>query len=119
MQLPDFLSVDDGGFIHMTDHRIGLHHVIRNYNDGYSPEMLVLEYPTLPLSLIHKVIAFYLDNREEVDAYIARHNAEMAKLAAANPANPSLAELRKRFEAIQRQEQQRVHTSPRAPSAQP
>ena len=38
MTLPEFLTVDDGGFIHVTGRRIGLHHVLRPYGEGLSPE---------------------------------------------------------------------------------
>jgi uncharacterized protein (DUF433 family) len=100
--LPDFLAADDGGFIHIAGHRIGLHHMVRLYNDGYSPEMMALEYPTLPLALVHKVIAFYLENTAAIDAYVAEQDAWIAEMAKQNPANPSLAELRRRFEAVQR-----------------
>ncbi len=70
MQLSDFLTEAPDGEIRLTGHRIGLFHVVEHYNDGDSAEMLASRYPTLPLALVHKVIAFYLDNQEEVDAYI-------------------------------------------------
>jgi uncharacterized protein (DUF433 family) len=71
MQLPEFLTRSADGEIQLTGHRIGLYHVIQYYNEGESAEMLASRYPTLPLSLVHKVIAFYLDNQADVDAYIA------------------------------------------------
>jgi hypothetical protein len=37
--------------------------------------MLAAHYPTLPLALVHKVLAFYLDNQSEVDAYVAACSA--------------------------------------------
>lgn len=70
MNLPDFLTNDTEGEIRLTGHRIGLYHVVQHYNDGDSPEMLASRYPSLPLALIYKVIAFYLDNQPEVDAYV-------------------------------------------------
>lgn len=100
MLLPDFLIADDGGFVHVRGHRIGLHHIIRQYSEGESPEMLAARFPTLSLALIHKVIAFYLEHLHEVDTYIAAHDQEIERQAAAAPPTPSLAELRKRFEAM-------------------
>ncbi len=58
MNLPEFLTETPDSEILLTGHRIDLYHVVRCYNNGYSPEMLTAQYPTLPLSLIHKVIAF-------------------------------------------------------------
>jgi hypothetical protein len=43
------------------------------------------DVPFIPLlALIHKVIAFYLENREEVDAYLAGYGAELARQEAAS-----------------------------------
>jgi uncharacterized protein (DUF433 family) len=67
VQLPDFLTEDADGFTHLRGHRIGLLHVVQCYNEGYSPEMLAEEFPTLSLALIHKTIAFYLENQAEAE----------------------------------------------------
>jgi len=102
MTLPDFLTQDDDGFIHLTGHRIGLEHVVYYYyNGGYSAEMLACEYPTLGLPIIHKVIAFYLENRDEVDRYAARCREEVNEQRQQATAGPSLAELRQRLASVQ------------------
>src|SRR5262245_32604764 len=62
MTLPDFLSQDADGYIHVTGHRIGLQDVVYYYNEGHSPETLLEAFPTLSLALIHKIIAFYLEH---------------------------------------------------------
>ena len=94
MQLPSFLSCDDHGAIRLAGHRIGLEHLVHFYNEGYSAEMLLGQFPSLSLSLIYKVLAFYLDHTAEVDAYceLCRSTVEEQRLA--NPCEPSLAELR-------------------------
>ena len=69
MQLPEFLVQTADGEILVKDHRIGLYHLVQSYNEGDSAEMLASRYPTLPLPLAHKVIAFYLENQNAVDAY--------------------------------------------------
>lgn len=70
MQLPNFLTQTADNEILLTGHRIGLFHVVQHYNEGESAEMLACRYPTLPLSLVHKTLAFYLDNLAEVDEYV-------------------------------------------------
>lgn len=100
MNLPDFLTELAYGEIRLTGHRIGLFHVVKYYNEGYSPEMLVEQFPTLELALIHKVIAFYLENRGAVDAYVTNYDAELEQQRAVAPQGPSLAELRRRLEAL-------------------
>jgi uncharacterized protein (DUF433 family) len=104
MTLPDFLTRGTDGAILLTGHRIGLFHLIHYYNEGYSPEMLVCQYPTLPLALIHKVIAFYLENRAAVDAYVAACRDELNRQRAANPRRIDAAALRQRLEALQKSE---------------
>ena len=71
MDLPSFLTRDPAGEIRFLGHRIGLYHVVQYYGEGYSAEMLACQYPTLPLGLIHNAIGFYLENKAEVDAYVA------------------------------------------------
>ena len=104
MQLPDFLVEVPYGEIRLTGHRIGLYHVVDLYNDGYSPERLHEEFPTLPVDLINKVIAFYRENKTEVDAYMAECVAEMERQRAANPSRFDWAEMRRRFEEQPRTE---------------
>jgi uncharacterized protein (DUF433 family) len=99
MTLPDFLNQDEFGSIRIAGHRIGLAHLLHFYNEGYSPEMLWSEYPRLPLALIHKVIAFYLENQKEVDVYLARCRDDIEQQRASAPAAPTLAELRRRLES--------------------
>lgn len=100
MTLPDYLETDDGGFIHMTGHRIGLHNLVRMYADGSSSEMIAAHYPSLPLALIHRVIAFYLDNQTEVDNYVAAHDQEIEQQTAAGQKTPTITELRQRLQRM-------------------
>jgi hypothetical protein len=69
------------------------------YNDGYSAEMLACQYPTLPLALIHKVIAFYLENKSDVDAYVAACRDQLCEQRAASPNRVDVPALRERLEA--------------------
>jgi uncharacterized protein (DUF433 family) len=97
MNLPDFITRDDDGFVHLNGHRIGLHHIVAFYNEGFSAEMLLCQFPTLSLALIHKVLGFYLENQSEVDAYVAAEERAIEHLRATTPHGPSLQELRRRL----------------------
>jgi len=100
MNLPDFLTAWAHGEIMLKGHRIALHHIVPLYNEGYSAEMLLSRFPTLSLPLIHKVIAFYLENQADVDAYVAAQKAEIDRLAAAPSDGPGTVELRRRLAAV-------------------
>src|ERR1051326_9502119 len=97
MSLPDFLTQDPDGYVHVTRHRVGLNDVAYFYNQGYSPEMLQEAFPTLSLAVIHKLVAYYLENQADVDAAMARSDAEMERQRATAARGPDLAELRRRL----------------------
>jgi uncharacterized protein (DUF433 family) len=82
MNLPDFLTQGPMGEMRLTGHRIDLYLIVLLYNEGYTSEMLHNEYPTLPLDLIHKVLAFYSENRAEADAYVAEVESKIEQLRA-------------------------------------
>jgi uncharacterized protein (DUF433 family) len=102
MKLPDFLTRDDAGHIRVSGHRIGIQDIVFYYNEGYSPEMIVGQFPTLALPLVHKVIAFYLENQDEVDAYVKVAEESADRLRASSTRGPGLRELRRRVEAMRR-----------------
>ncbi len=102
--LPDFLHSDAHGEVFLTGHRVTLYHIVKGYREGSSAEMLAEAYPTLPLALVHKVLAFYLENQAEVERYVQETGAEIDKQAAAPPRGPSMAELKRRLEAKRRSE---------------
>jgi uncharacterized protein (DUF433 family) len=104
MNLPSFLQIEPNtDFIRLTGHRIGLADIVRLYDQGCSAEIIAAHFPTLSLSLIYSVLAFYLDNKVEVDAYIDDDDAELRgqeiELRKTSPA-PSFDELRKRFSSL-------------------
>jgi uncharacterized protein (DUF433 family) len=86
MNLPEFLTEVPGNDIRLTGHRISLYHLVEDFNAGYSAEKLSEEFPTLCLSLIQKVLAFYQENRAEVDEWGAKCKAEIEQRLA-NPAH--------------------------------
>jgi uncharacterized protein (DUF433 family) len=98
MNLPDYLHSDSDGEIRFRGHRIRLIDVVARYEEGYVAESILLDwYPQLPLALIHKAIAFYLENEAEVEAVRNANDAEIERLAGMPSTTPTLAELRPRF----------------------
>ena len=75
MRLEDYLDIQGEDVIRLKGHRIGLEHIVELYREGYSPEQIALEYPGVSLEQIYGIIAYYLHNQAEVDAYIARIDA--------------------------------------------
>src|SRR5438045_911772 len=92
LNLPDFLQESDGE-IRITGHRISLYDILWEYNQGHTIEELVLRFPTLKRSTLHKLIAFYLDNQPEVDAYLKSYSAALDENRARAQPTISVAEL--------------------------
>jgi hypothetical protein len=71
---------------------------------SYTAEMLHDLFPTLPLDLIEKVLAFARENQGEVDAYVDRCQAEIDHLRATPPRLLDWEKMPEQFEAIKRAE---------------
>jgi uncharacterized protein (DUF433 family) len=65
----EILGPDD---IRIRGHRVGIDDVLNYYLDGYSPDEIAAQLPTLGLEQIYATITYYLHNRPELDAYLAR-----------------------------------------------
>jgi uncharacterized protein (DUF433 family) len=70
------LREDESGALRVGNSRVLLEIVIGEFQDGATPETIAQDYPTLSLSDVYAVIAYYLRHRDEVDAYIARYEQE-------------------------------------------
>ena len=68
--IPVPLRVDEYGATRVGDSRITLDVVVYEFNNGSDPESIVHDYPVLQLADVYTVIAWYLRNRAEVDAYL-------------------------------------------------
>jgi uncharacterized protein (DUF433 family) len=64
------LTANEHGDIRVTGTRIGLEHIVEDYNDGKSPEEMAIAYPSLKLIDVYAVVSYYLHNKTEVDAYV-------------------------------------------------
>jgi uncharacterized protein (DUF433 family) len=74
MRLEDYFEAVGEDDIRIKGHRIGLDTVVQYYLQGYTPEQILAELPSLNLEKIHASITYYLHNRSEIDAYLQRLN---------------------------------------------
>ena len=114
----DFLAPDD---IRLKGHRIGIDNVLDYYLEGYMPEEIVANLPTLSLEQVYATITFYLHNRAEMDAYLSRLAAwreQHYQEWAANP-SPLVQRLRrlKAKQAVGRAKEQVNSSCRRCPTA--
>jgi len=78
------LRVDEHGVLRVGETRVPLDTVVYAFNQGASPEEIVLSYTTLALTDVYAVITYYLHNRAEVDAYLLQREAEATQIRAEN-----------------------------------
>ena len=85
----EYIEPRDGGY-YVAGTRISLDSVVYAFNRGESPEQILEGYSLLgSLSRVYGAIAFYLANRDEIDQYMRRGEAEFdarrERLRAENP----------------------------------
>ena len=109
MQLEDYFEFLDPDDIRIKGHRIGIDNVIQYYLQGYSPEEIIDELPSLNLEKIYATLAYYLHNRVEIDAYMLRLAKWREQRYQESLANPS--RLMQRLRALKAQREQELLNS--------
>lgn len=95
------LSPHASGVIRIGHTRLRLDVVINAFNQGCSAEEIVMQFPTLDLAEAYEVIAFYLRNKEWVDAHVDNLRAIEEELEKQDYERYGVAELRNRLLARQ------------------
>jgi uncharacterized protein (DUF433 family) len=68
------------GILYVGGTRVTLSSVLHAYKDGATAEDINRKFPTLALADIYAVIAYYLRNREDVDAYLEQRRIESEEI---------------------------------------
>ncbi|MDT4954721.1 MAG: hypothetical protein QOJ02_2859 [Acidobacteriota bacterium] len=74
------LSQDQAGVLRVTGTRVSLDSIIFAFNEGATPEEIVQQYSTLDLKDVYAVISYYLQNRDEVEKYLAQRQVERQEM---------------------------------------
>lgn len=69
------LRRDALGALRIGQSRVLLELVIRAFQGGATPEMIVQRYPTATLADIYAVIAYYLRHPQDIEGYLAAREA--------------------------------------------
>ncbi len=70
---------------YLSNSRVPLDCLVREYWKGESPESIRQHFPVLTLAQVFGAIAFYLANKEAVDASIHQHETVENEFAASHP----------------------------------
>jgi uncharacterized protein (DUF433 family) len=74
------LKADAGGAIRVGDTRVTLDTVVHAFEQGHTAEEIVSHYPALGLADVYAVIAYYLNNQAEVQAYLRQQQDEVQSI---------------------------------------
>jgi len=78
------LKTDENGVMRVGKTRVPLDTVVYAFNQGSSPEEIVMGYPSLDLGDVYAVVNYYLHNRSEVDSYLSKREADATLIRAEN-----------------------------------
>ena len=99
------MKIDSDDVIRVGGTRVRLDTVVYAFNEGYTAEEIVSQYPALNLADVYAVVAYYLNNRASVDEYLARRAAITAGIRQEIEARPEYKAFREQLLA-RRQTQQ-------------
>ncbi len=68
------------GVLRIGSTRVSLDSVIHAFKQGLSPEEIALDFDSLTLSDVYSAISYYLQNKDEVEAYLAKRAAQDKQL---------------------------------------
>ncbi len=91
------LTVDPHGVCRVSGSRVTLETLIHAFQRGATPEEIAQEFPSVPLADVYTAIAYYLQNLEEVEAYLRQAGAESSEILSQLRSRSSLAGLRQRL----------------------
>ncbi|WP_095044892.1 DUF433 domain-containing protein [Candidatus Promineifilum breve] len=74
------LAASEEGVIRVAGTRVRLDTVVYAFNEGYTAEEIVTQYPALDLTDVYAVIAYYLGHRATIDDYVAERAEKAAAL---------------------------------------
>ncbi len=48
--------------------RVRVKNIVALHQEGFTPEQMLTQYPSLSLAQVHAALAYYYDNRDEIEA---------------------------------------------------
>jgi uncharacterized protein (DUF433 family) len=99
---PPPFRLDADGVVRIGPTRVTLDSVLGAYRDGCTVEQIVLKFPALDLADTYAVIAYYLWNQAEIDAYLATRQQQAEEARVYSEARAPSAGLRERLLARRR-----------------
>lgn len=74
------LNADKNGVMRVGNTRVTLDTVVHSFEQGHTAEEIVSHYPALHLADVYTVIAYYLNNQTQVNAYLQQEQEAAKKV---------------------------------------
>jgi len=99
IDLKDILVRTPQGSWRIAGTRISLDSVVYSFSEGATPEEICQDFPGLSLAQVYAAVAYYLNNRDEVDRYLqeAEQSAEELRQHLENRHRDFIRDLRQRL----------------------
>jgi uncharacterized protein (DUF433 family) len=95
----NYIERRESGF-YIAGSRVPIDRIVQDYRNGEDSESIQSHYPTLSLSQVNAAIAFYLDQKDEVEQVMEERRRAEDDYIAAHPAPPDIKE---KLERMRRQ----------------
>jgi uncharacterized protein (DUF433 family) len=96
-----YVRVDEHGVMRVGNGRLMLDGIVIGFQEGLSAEAIHRRYPSASLEQVYGAIAYYLGNREAVDAYLRSQDALFEYWRAKGESEPD--PVRERLRALKKQ----------------
>jgi uncharacterized protein (DUF433 family) len=102
------LRTDSTGTIFVGNSRVTLQSVIMRFEGGDAPEKIVDSFDVLTLPEVYAVIAYYLNNREQIERYLQDQQDKAERLRQQLEAeHPEIFTLQEKFRALKSTSEQK------------
>lgn len=95
------VSTDPDRVVRVAGTRVTLDTVVEAFEEGFTPEEIQQQYPPLGLGDVYGAIAYYLNHRDGVAAYVEERRRQGAAVRSEIDAREDRAEFRRRLLARQ------------------
>jgi len=69
INIEDYLEIQPN-MMRLKGYRIGIEHIVRCYQEGFTAEQISQEFPGISLTNIYVILAYYLQNKSAIDKFI-------------------------------------------------
>jgi uncharacterized protein (DUF433 family) len=84
-----YISEEDGA-LRIAGTRVGLEPIVAHFQEGQTPEQIARAFPTVTLAQAYGAIAYYLENKQRIDDYMAESQRELERMPPLSQSNPDL-----------------------------